>query len=54
MEQTFEPEPVKRMVMKNGEKLEVIIPPEKYTAIRWMPSVPISKGETNFHIPYRS
>lgn len=43
--QTFEPEPVKRMVMENGEEVEVIIPPEKYTAIRWMPSVPINAKE---------
>ena len=43
--QTFEPEPVKRIVMKDGKKIEVIIPPEKYTAIRWMPSVPINAKE---------
>ncbi|SMY38316.1 DUF11 domain-containing protein [Photobacterium andalusiense] len=42
---TFEPEPVKRMVMKDGKEVEVIIPPEKYTAIRWMPSVPITAKE---------
>lgn len=42
---TFEAEPVKRMVMKDGKEVEVIIPPEKYTAIRWMPSVPISAKE---------
>lgn len=42
---TFEPEPVKRIVMKDGKEVEVIIPPEKYTAIRWMPNVPINAKE---------
>lgn len=42
---TFESEPVKRMVMKDGKEVEIIIPPEKYTAIRWMPNVPINSKE---------
>lgn len=42
---TFEPEPVKREVMKDGKKVEVIIPPEKYTAVRWIPEVPINSKE---------
>ncbi len=28
-----------------GEKVEVIIPPEKYTAVRWIPSEPINANE---------
>lgn len=42
---TFESEPVKREVMKDGKKVEVIIPPEKYTAVRWIPKVPINAQE---------
>ena len=35
---TFEPEPVTRTVVKeNGEVVESIIPPEKYTHIQWTP-----------------
>jgi len=35
---TFEPEPVKRTVVKeNGEVVESIVPPEKYTHIQWIP-----------------
>ena len=34
---TFEPEPVKRMVTdKNGKDVEIIISPEKYTAVKWV------------------
>ncbi|MCG3865474.1 MULTISPECIES: hypothetical protein [unclassified Photobacterium] len=43
--QTFESEPVKRIVMQDGKEVEVIIPPEKYTTIRWMPNVPIEAKE---------
>lgn len=42
---TFESEPVKREIIKDGKKVEVIIPPEKYTAVRWMPLVPINAKE---------
>lgn len=42
---TFEPEPVKRTIEKDGEKVEVIIPPEKYTTVRWLPSDPINAQE---------
>lgn len=42
---TFEQEPVKRIVMKDGKEVEVIIPPEKYTSIRWMPNTPINAKE---------
>ncbi len=42
---TFESEPVKRTIEKDGEKVEVIIPPEKYTAVRWIPSEPINANE---------
>lgn len=27
------------------KKVEVIIPPEKYTAVRWIPEVPINSKE---------
>ena len=37
--ETFEPEPVKRTIVKeNGEIVEQIIPPEKYTHIQWVPA----------------
>lgn len=42
---TFEEEPVKREIMKDGKKVEVIIPPEKYTAVRWIPLTPINAKE---------
>lgn len=36
--ETFEPEPVKRTVVKaNGEVVEQIVPPEEYTHIQWVP-----------------
>lgn len=39
---TFEPEPVKRTVVKeNGEVVEKIVSPEKYTHIQWIPEVAI-------------
>lgn len=42
---TFESEPVKREIMKDGKKVEIIIPPEKYTAVRWVPLIPINAKE---------
>ncbi|KJF87477.1 DUF11 domain-containing protein [Photobacterium phosphoreum] len=42
---TFESEPVKREIMKDGKKVEIIIPPEKYTAVRWIPLIPINAKE---------
>jgi uncharacterized repeat protein (TIGR01451 family) len=39
---TFEPEPVTRTVVKqNGEVVEQIVPPEKYTHIQWLPAAAI-------------
>ena len=36
--ETFEPEPVKRTVVKaNGEVVEQIVPAEEYTHIQWVP-----------------
>ncbi len=42
---TFESEPVKREIIKDGKKIEVIVPPEKYTAVRWVPKRPIDPME---------
>lgn len=42
---TFESEPVKREIIKDGKKIEVIVPPEKYTAVRWLPKEPIDPME---------
>lgn len=36
---TFEKEPVKRMVQDaNGNTVETIVPPSRYTHVRWMPT----------------
>ncbi len=42
---TFESEPVKREIVKDGQKIQIIIPPEKYTAVRWIPKEPIDSME---------
>lgn len=41
----YESEPVKREIIKDGKKVEIIIPPEKYTNIRWVPKEPISGNQ---------
>ncbi|KJG06470.1 hypothetical protein UB33_09505 [Photobacterium angustum] len=46
---TFETEPVKREIMKDGKKVEVIIPPEKYTDVRWIPEGPIKASEQQIY-----
>jgi len=42
---TFEAEPVKRIIKKDGEDVEVVIPPEKYTTVQWIPNSPINSQE---------
>ncbi|KJF94592.1 hypothetical protein [Photobacterium leiognathi] len=46
---TFESEPVKREVIKDGKKVEVIIPPEKYTNVRWIPEDSIKASEQQIY-----
>ena len=47
---TFESEPVKRMQKDaNGNMVEVIIPPSKYTNVRWIPASGIAGNETQLY-----
>ena len=44
---TFESEPVVRIVTDaNGKEVEQIIPPHKYTHVRWQMKQPLNAGET--------
>jgi len=44
---TWEPEPVKRIEQTSDSiQKEVIIPPKKYTHIRWLSEKPLASGET--------
>lgn len=50
----FESEPVKRIVINaNGKQVEKIIPPTKYTHVRWVMKQPLNAGETQ-QFAYRS
>lgn len=51
---TFEKEPVKRIVTNEaGKKVETIIPPEKYTHLRWIMQEPLAANTTK-QFAYRS
>lgn len=43
---SYESEPVKRTIKdENGKDKVIIIPPEKYTHVRWIPESPLKKGK---------
>lgn len=51
---TFEKEPVKRVITNEaGKKVETIIPPEKYTHVRWIMQEPLA-AKTTQQFAYRS
>ena len=52
--ESFEPEPVTRIeTQPDGSQAEVVIPPEQYTHVRWVPAEPLGAGGGAQRFHYR-
>ena len=52
--ESFEPEPVTRIETRpDGSQAEVVVPPEQYTHVRWVPAEPLGAGGGTQRFSYR-